>query len=239
VFEVTSALKAKLIKLDSGGDDQLRRNQTIARRELAVVLYIRVYIFRIFLQCALKVGGELKNEHKMLWLLLQVGPCALGFRDFFKKSLVFFENVDYKTTERKIEFEMTIITKILGGDVPLFCVIDEAQILAAKPHDYFRAESEPWSPRPVLGEIIYTCLDLCSKNLLISGTGLSIAAITDVMASAASKIPFQWARFTDLGAFDGVAGVRRYFERYVPYGFFSNDKGEMLLTRMTYWLHGR
>jgi hypothetical protein len=105
--------------------------------------------------------------------------------------------------------------------------------------NYFRSDSLPRGPRSALRELLLTLTNLDLTNIIISGTGISMAEVKASMDTAVSKVPSRQEVFKDTGAFDSETSQRKYLERYVPAVFFSTAAGEMLLTRMAYWLHGR
>jgi hypothetical protein len=222
---------------EDGYDALLKRNRDAARTKFTVMLYIRMHAFKLFLEFLRDTQGGVNNEYKTRWLLLQVCPLALGFHDFFKDSLSFFPNITYQNIRKRVVLEKVAIEKILGQGVPIFHVIDEAQVPAKLYAQYFR--SPPRGPRSVLRELVVTFTNLDLRNLLVSGTGISMTKVKSIVDTAVSKIPIQQELFKDIGAFDSEASQRKYLERYVPPGFFSTRAGEMLSARLAFWLHGR
>ena len=60
-------------------DGALAANRRVAKRRFLLILYARVLVFRVFLECASEIPGGITEDHKGRWLLIQVAPSTLFF----------------------------------------------------------------------------------------------------------------------------------------------------------------
>ena len=58
-------------------------NQAVASRRFILLLYVRLLVFRVFLECASALPGGIVEEHKRRWLLVQLAPETLLGSDVF------------------------------------------------------------------------------------------------------------------------------------------------------------
>jgi hypothetical protein len=100
----------------------LRANREVTSRRLLLLLYVRLLVLRIFLQCASIRPGGIKEEHRQQWLLLQVAPELLSEADIFLKSTQTFASAPLSYLESSVKFELREIRKHLGKPLVLFCV---------------------------------------------------------------------------------------------------------------------
>jgi len=220
------------------GSNENRRNVEADNRDLVcrrflLILYIRTFIFRIYLESA-KASGGIKDEHKGRWLLLQVSPWFLQTGDVFSRQFWKLKGADSDTLEFLLEIEAKSIEKLLGG-APIFCVLDEARVPANSYKGCFRSRQDLGIERPIHSQIIEDWLAYC-PNLIVSGTGLSMQEINTVLGSANGKLPgLPPILVTDVGAFDTGESQRAYLSRYLPPGFLASK----LASRIEYWLGGR
>jgi len=127
-------------------------------------------------------------------------------------------------------------------DIPLFVVIDEAQVAADGLTEFFRSASWPVL-RPILREMYrFFQASPIVAGITISGTGLSMKIVQNAVGSFSPKRldkSMQSRVFTNIGHFTGddssqVAYIRRYLTLSD-----SNNSVRRLLERMMYWFSGR
>ena len=61
-------------------------NRQIAWKELQIILAACIIIFKLFLNVAVKVDGELLEKHKHIWLLFQSTELVPGIHSALKSS---------------------------------------------------------------------------------------------------------------------------------------------------------
>jgi hypothetical protein len=147
--------------------------------------------------------------------------------------------MSYDDLRREILLFSLKVEAILGLTLNrAICVVDEAQHTADMLTNKFKS-IDGRTERSVLREQLMTW-SYSMPHILVSGTGLSMAKIERILNSTAAKeVRLSYEVFTDTGAFDTLAQQRRYLEPYFPSGYFDNEEGAVLLSRIGYWLHGR
>jgi hypothetical protein len=242
--QVLLDLRRRLKKITDENDSTvLNDNQDVAARRLLLILYVRIFVFRVFLQCASAMPGGITEDHKGRWLLIQVAPETLLARpDIFLALMRLAGRASTDYLHQVIRTEYDFVAELLGPQPPvLFCVLDEAQVPTNEFLDCFRSEPEPAKPRPILREIILTWIEVL-PNLIVSGTGVSMEEVETVISSLVAKegpggVPPP--TMTDLGGFDDGNGQRAYLEQYFPPGFLGTPLGEEIVSRAEYWFRGR
>jgi hypothetical protein len=253
VEELLVDLKKRRFLRDLPSDGPTRADTNAANRtavdtQCSILLIARTYVFWYFLDYvsrsrSYQEAGVFTDEHKEIWLLLQAVPeLALqsSFDIFhFISSEIRALALEPKDRESYLAAVKRSIRIDHGIDVhDLFCVIDEAQSPAEMYEDYFVSDKNQAISRPVLSEMVKS-LSSHMPKLIVSGTGLSMQAVEEVLGSAVAKVSApKVRRFTNLGAFDGSEDQLRYMTKYVPPLFFEGSHG-ILLERIAYWLHGR
>jgi hypothetical protein len=220
----------------------LPSNEEVAARRFLRVLYARVFIFRVFLECASEMPGGIIEDHKGRWLLLQVAPeTLLVKRDIFSALTQLLELASFGFLRVSVQSELNTIDGLFGSRPPaLYCVLDEAQVPTNLFAGCFVSDADPAKPRPILRPIILTWISVL-PNLIVSGTGISMQDLETVLGSAVAKERGQPRpeTVTDIGAFDDEEDQRVYLEYYLPRRFLDRDSGRALASRVGYWLHGR
>jgi len=75
--------------------------------------------------------------------------------------------------------------------------------------------------------------------MIVSGTGVSIRDVSDVVSSSVAKFSEEHERYTNIGAFGDGLDQRNYIEQYLLATFLRTEEGEQLVAQMEYWLSGR
>jgi len=124
--------------------------------------------------------------------------------------------------------------------LPLFCVLDEAQHAATQHSASFRSDQNG-AHRPILREIVKAWEEQSFGQgvfMVVAGTGISKDVVDQAMASAIMKDSrYRWC--SDTGAFDCRDGQFKYLQNYLPQKLLASESGQRLLERVWYWLHGR
>jgi hypothetical protein len=75
---------ARLTKLtDENPDMAHAANRRVTSLRLDLIIYVRLFVFRVFLECASALPGGIVHEHKRRWLLVQLAPETLLGSDVF------------------------------------------------------------------------------------------------------------------------------------------------------------
>jgi hypothetical protein len=247
----------------SGYDAALKANREIASRIFRQIFLARLMIFNLFaetMNACLKTCED-SRTYRSRWLLFQLWPsfvhpqvwdifdelsCKLsgatdGFINATTKILLtnirkLCSTVQSDTTSpepKQLSFADTV-------QLPLFCVLDEAQHAATQHSSSFRSEQNG-AHRPILREIVKAWEGQSFGQgvfMVVAGTGISKDVVDQSMASAIMKDSrYRWC--SDTGAFDSQDVQRRYLERYLPRDLLSSESGQRLLERVWHWLHGR
>jgi hypothetical protein len=108
------------------------KNREEALRVFCGLLYARLLIFHMFLECAAGMLGGIQEDHKHLWLFLQLSPCDLlkpGGDIFLHLSLQVNERYHWEmisplTLWNSCIKELDQIYELIKGH--LVCAVDEA-----------------------------------------------------------------------------------------------------------------
>ena len=212
-------------------------NRRIARKELRKILAARIVVFKLFLQLAIKVDGELLEKHKRIWLLFQsawLSPeeTPHPFRQVMEGCL---RNASPEALDILV-FRLHHIRRQYLPGARFILGLDEAQH-AARLYPYsFISSSNLDRYRSIIREIakVFTYLEI---DLVVSGTGLSLEELREVLASGVSK-PDIFV-FHHLGMFDTWEKLKPFLERYVPASFLRSPGGYRLEKRIREYLLGR
>jgi hypothetical protein len=214
-------------------------NRKFASRHFLLLLYIRMFVFRIYLECASTMPGGITEEYKGQWLLLQVAPeTLLVVPDVFLGLVQKLRGASRDLLDFLIVMEHESIWNLLGPQ-HIFCVLDEAQVPANTFVDCFQSDTEPATAQPILHQVIHVWASRL-PDLIVSGTRVSMQEVQTVLGSAVAKEGgLKSETMTDLGAFDNKEDQQAYLERYLPPGFLDTVSGKAMASRAGYWLHGR
>ncbi|KAL5498504.1 hypothetical protein ACEPAH_1857 [Sanghuangporus vaninii] len=223
-------------------DTAFSSNHYIAERRVYQVLRARALIFEHFLKVAREMYPDRSiNEFKEHWLFIQLLPIKLLGKDVFRILSGILKDAgdeylmmgSYEIHEYLLGLQQNFD---LGDD--LFLILDEAQRAINSLNGCFRSEQNQAVKRPVLRPIIKAWKEATSFPVIVSGTGLSIDVVNEVMDSAVMKIN-AFARVTRTGAFDDENRQREYILRYMPPHLADTDSGRAFLKRAWNYVHGR
>ena len=218
-------------------DTVLVENRELAARRSLLLLFVRMFIFRAFLECASETPGGITENHKGRWLLVQVAPhILLRTEDIFFAFTRLMGRASYQYLEEAIALEHVRVKCLGPKPGPLFCVLDEAQVPANEFSNCFQSEAEQF--RPILHEIIPQWTKIL-PNLIVSGTGVSMQEVGNVLGSVVAKEGDLLPTMTSIGGFDNMDDQRAYLQHYLPPGFLDTTQGEEIARRAGYWLRGR
>ncbi|CAG8558222.1 10669_t:CDS:2 [Acaulospora colombiana] len=223
-------------------DTALTENRETAARRFLLILYVRMFVFRVFLECAADTPSGITEDHKARWLLIQVAPkTLLKMPEVFLKMIHLAGRASYDYLRAAIASEHIDVHHLLAERKPvdLFCVLDEAQALTHEFLDCFLSDTEPQHPRPILHEIIIDW-EMVFPNLIFSGTGVSMRDVeTDLSCAVAKEGPPLRSTITEVAGFDDKVDQRAYLEQYFLPGLWDTPVGQEIAARIGYWLHGR
>ncbi|PVF95101.1 hypothetical protein CPB86DRAFT_866024 [Serendipita vermifera] len=223
---------------DDGSYAKLVDNPEIVKRRFLLPLYVRNLIFRLYLQCAKEITGQLTEEHKKKWLLLQIAPEIFMGNDILLQYTWWFGRASSFYLHRMIYQEEYKIEDILDECCPsIFCVLDGAQFLANTDYDYFEPGSTYISPRPLLREFIHHWPEVF-PCLIVSGTVMSIRDTQRMINFSVANPPNEKFTLIDIGAFDTLEYQQAYLKKYLPSTQLSDETRQLLADRMKNWLHG-
>ncbi|KAL5498505.1 hypothetical protein ACEPAH_1858 [Sanghuangporus vaninii] len=223
-------------------DAAFRSNHYIAERRVYQVLRARALIFEHFLKVAREMYPDRSiNEFKKHWLFLQLLPADFLGEDIFGKlsedlndaSDGFLMMGNHRVHRYLKDLQKTFH---LGDD--FFLILDEAQRAINSLNGCFRSEQNQAVKRPVLRPITKAWKEATLFPVIVSGTGLSIHVVNEVMDSAVMKIN-AFARATRTGAFDDENRQREYILRYMPPHLADTDSGRAFLKRAWNYARGR
>ncbi|KAJ7750988.1 hypothetical protein DFH07DRAFT_827230 [Mycena maculata] len=212
---------------DATKPDAIKRNSEIISRAFSTVLLARLLIFQLFLEMAQVVG--LTEEHKKIWLLMQLSPqvlhpLALGFAPLAQLPVIMGREDDTYVREN-IADALRKIRKLLGDDKHLFLVVDEAQIAAQKFTDTVG------SGKSLLTEITRVWGGHIAQDRTF------ICAGTDIPRTRVEGCDYLWC--SDTGGFDAASAQERYVARFLPPTLAASPSGSLLISRISKWLLGR
>lgn len=237
-------------KLD---DDRMEQayilNHAIAQRRAHQVLTSRILVFECFLKMA-QTSSQSTNpmrpidQYKEHWLLLQLCSKQILGVDLFAKvsDLLKDASDDYLmvTIPTEVKERLVASQEKYKLDTDFYLILDEAQRAIEELVGCFRSESKKLVNRPVLRPIISAWSAAADEKfpIIISGTGLSIDIVNEVVGSAILK-PAPFGRVTRTGAFDTRERQLDYISRYMPPHIAESESGKELLERAWTYARGR
>jgi hypothetical protein len=222
-----------------------RHMQEVVERCFCQLLLTRFLLLDLFIEEA----GEHPEEHRRLWVLLQVQPKLFGGDDIFAIITELLRDADASALRSQIrtlfgklsEIREAVSNPNISKDEPppFYCVLDEAQVTTIEGFGDF-ISSDASTKRPILPEIWLTWSTILLQEnlrLVLSGTGVDQQSLQDTLASAAGKQP-SYSIQSDIGAFDSSEAQAKYIKRYLPAPWAEPQWAEFL-TRAWRWLRGR
>ncbi|KAJ7716749.1 hypothetical protein B0H16DRAFT_450695 [Mycena metata] len=219
------------------------QNCAIAQSRFGEVLLARLCILEFFCQIARETsGGALTDEHRKLWVYLQIKPsCILGHFDIFDTLTERLVGIDGPHRMDLAITKLRGLHILLGSDKPLYCILDEAQIAArALPEAFMTLKPDQTTRRPSLRELAKALVDVDPKwiSLTLTGTALDKKIIDDIMASPVFKRT-NVVTTTQLGAFNEAEEHIAYVKQFLPVELVGGASFQELFHRVPYWLKGR
>jgi hypothetical protein len=213
----------------------LPRNRQGVCHYFLSLIYVRLLIFRIFLECAKTIDGKIQQEHKKQWLLFQIAPWQFLAMDIFHLLVGTVNRSNFGDLTPQIAKERRLVHELIEED-PIFCVLDKAQGLAHKFEDCFRSYHDEKKSKSILHELIRTWQQVI-PDLIISGTGALMQKEQDGDTSPSGQLRLNMERrpWTDLGEFTTQEFQHTYLSQYVPPTLLD----PFLARRLEYWLGGR
>ena len=226
-----------------------RHMKEVAERRFAQLLLARFLLLNLLVDVARGlIGGLQQKEHRRLWVLLQAQPGIFEKKDqedIFTKvtqRLQFTSTPDLKNwigRERE-KLEENICGR--GGELSLFCVLDEVQITLSSPSGRLGEfmSGDKTTKRHILREIWLswsTVLRSSQMKLVLSGTGIDLRALQSTMSSASLK-PYGCMVVHDTGSFEEDSVQAKYIKRYLPASLDGLTWVEFF-SRAWAWFRGR
>ncbi|KAF8512374.1 hypothetical protein BU17DRAFT_69263 [Hysterangium stoloniferum] len=214
-------------------------NIKISKRAIQKVLASRVVVFEWFLQLVIDRDGSLRPEHRRMWLVFQLSNSLPGLQT--QHPFVRIKNcLDVASDEvlRALISGLDTIHSTYFPKSEFIIALDQAQY-AARLYQYsFVSSTSPNIFRSVLREIVQGFLR-SSVKVIVSGTGLSLEQVEDVLSSSVGKPSGQFETFVELGMLDDPLKLDATLRRYIPPSFLESESGKFLQQRIREYLPGR
>ncbi|KAL5476986.1 hypothetical protein ACEPAI_3172 [Sanghuangporus weigelae] len=219
-----------------------KSNHLIAERRVIQVLTARILFFEHFLKIARETSPDGSvDKFKKHWLFLQLCSANLLGSDVFMdltKELTDASDEVLLKGRLVAHAKLTKLQEEFSLDKDFFFVLDEAQVALDRLQDSFCSEQKEKVKRPVLRPIIKSWQLATEFPIIVSGTGLSIVVVNEVVTSAVMKVN-AFTRATRTGAFDDENRQREYILRYMPPGLAGTESGKAFLRRAWNYARGR
>ncbi|KAL5521780.1 hypothetical protein ACEPAF_2528 [Sanghuangporus sanghuang] len=219
-----------------------KSNHLIAERRVIQVLTARIIFFEHFLKMAREMSPDGSvNKFKKHWLFLQLCSANLLERDVFMdltEELTDASDEVLLKGRLVAHAKLTKLQEEFSLDKNFFFVLDEAQVALDRLEESFCSERKETVKRPVLRPIIKSWQLATEFPIIVSGTGLSIDVVNEVVTSAVMKVN-AFTRATRTGAFDDENRQREYILRYMPPGLAGTESGKAFLRRAWNYARGR
>ncbi|KIY69927.1 hypothetical protein CYLTODRAFT_208974 [Cylindrobasidium torrendii FP15055 ss-10] len=232
-------------------------NRAIAHRRLVALLAARFRVCQLFLSCFPRTA-LLSPKVKRGWLFLQIQPGLINPKgvdvDVFEEAYKYFASRSIGESERYIEKALdtgsrthTVFSEKSAQDIVI--VIDEAQMATDILPRAFLSQTKPFDSglpmwRSILRETIVCWRSLPTrtlvKNLIVTGTGLSMEKFEELKDSAAVK-PQHWTMVHETGSFSTAEEQWQYAVKFLPKSVVRTNGPSIRLLRfrMWHWLRGR
>jgi hypothetical protein len=222
-------------------------NRAIATKVLMKMLAARVVVFELFLKLAVELDGRLQKKHKLAWLMFQLSnvlnPSDRSRHPFIQVNVDCLGGAAPEALQTLVGRLEAIRTRYFRDAPDFFFVFDEAQVAAESSPHAFISSIDGAKYRSKLREVIRVSADLNIPTIkfIVSGTGLFLETINEVLASGVGKPATDggFDLFHDVGSFGTEESQRAYLDRYVPQSVLTSSSGHILCRRMRSWLLGR
>jgi hypothetical protein len=202
-----------------------------------------VVIFQLFLELAKEVDGRLQEKHKHIWLLFQLSDWAVPLCGNSHPFLRVIDCLRLASDEalNELVVRLDTIRRDILSDSHFVLALDEAQYASGKYPRAFMSSTESSTFRSIIREIVKIVVALPSyppMKIVLSGTSLSLAEVSDAMTSGVSKSAGIHL-FYELGMFDTWKDLKSFLQRYIPATILESESGKCLQERMREYLQGR
>jgi hypothetical protein len=191
------------------------------------VLATRVVMFEHFLELAVQMDGHLQEQHKHAWLMFRIcdilDPDMHPVIEIIVAGLVGAETYTPREIVRRVS---ALRNKYFHHDPRFFFVLDEAQVSAGSFPCAFMSSRNNSKPQSIFCEIInvWANLNFAMVNFIVSGTGLFLDAVNEVLSSGVGKqAAKKFDVFHDVGSFNTEKSQRAYWDQYVPQAFLTSS----------------
>jgi hypothetical protein len=223
--------------------NQNKTNSNIATRLIRKVLAARITVFKLFLQIAIRVDGELLEKHRRIWLLFQLSDYLNSQVRILHPFLQVTSKCLHGASDDALDILISRLADIQSEYFPksnFIIGLDEAQQVARLYRKAFISSTNNKIYRTVFREVAATFTELRIVKLVVSGTGLSLEELQEAMASGVSKPSGPVEVFHQLGMFDTWQKLELLLDRYIPASVLkSSHSGRCLIRRMREYLLGR
>ncbi|KAJ6624660.1 hypothetical protein B0H10DRAFT_2186504 [Mycena sp. CBHHK59/15] len=211
----------------------LDHNIQVVKASYGRILLGRLLLFHMFSELIHAVG--ISEEHKRLWLLLQLMPQLPGDSswDIIADLTIYMGDLDGDYIHDRVALLFSKLRKLYGADFHLFYVIDEAQVISNLYTDDLRHEEKPY---PLLREVIRgwkTYSQPHEYSFVSVGTDIP----KEGFETAPNSDSMHWTSNT--GAFDDEAVQQHHLLQYIPPSYAVSPAGQLLLKRIWRWCRGR
>ena len=229
-----------LSRLETGA--QTAQNETnirIAAKAFKKVVVARIVVFDLFLELVIATEGSLLGKHRRTWLLFQLSD-ALSPGDRGTHPFIRIGECLNHASERDLDEMLGRLRRVLQKYLPrssLIFALDEAQVAMRLYPNPFLSSTNTQAFRSVLREIVRVFTRLPVK-LVVSGTGLSLAEVSESLNSGVGKLE-NFELFHNLGMFDTWPKMKATLQKYIPPSVLESHSGGRLQQRIWEYLSGR
>ncbi|PVF94285.1 hypothetical protein CPB86DRAFT_49855 [Serendipita vermifera] len=242
----------KARKVDRNNLPAFDHMQNVAQLRFLQLLLARFLILNLLIEQA-KLSGGIHQNHRRLWVLLQVQPYRFSkmlTEDLFlmiARELEFTSANELKDRiskqHTKLQNDMEDVMDPDTGSYekpPVYCILDEAQVTSTQRLGEFRSKENKLVEHPVLREIWLawtTVLAAPKIRIIISGTNIDIEQIKSTLASSHLKMNPLFIHST-LGGFDDSESQAKFIKHYIL-AAWDEQKWKEFLIRSFAWFRGR
>ncbi|KAG8821329.1 hypothetical protein FRC17_009854 [Serendipita sp. 399] len=215
-------------------------NLVIAEKLLLKVLIARWVVFSVFIEVARELNnGHLPDNIKHEWVLFQALPRMSRidmFHSIIDNCLLGFEYDTLQALMKEFDTKKILGSQFDPATEEFVYVLDNAQV-AGELYPFAFADARNESPRSVLRPIIraihYTNSNLRPIRIVLSGAGLSIGMLENMLTSSVGiGKNALWKQENDINDFMDQNAQLAYLSRYLPPSFLKSPTGEILKARI-------